>query len=383
MDRRQFLAASSLAATPLLTHAAGLDGGVPDASSSKTVNFQSDGLAFSPGDYATRLNELVASRTVEPDSYGNGGIVAELEQTFATLLGKEAAIVLPTGTLANHLAIRKLAGADRRVLVQAESHLFNDTGDGAETLSGLNLIALGAGRATLTVDEVKEWVERTAGGRVEAKVGVISLESPVRRRDHEYVDFAELERISRYAREKGIRLHLDGARLFNLPLHTGKSVREHAALFDTVYVSLWKHFNSAAGAVLAGSAEFIKGLFHTRRMFGGSLPQVWPSVAVASLFTSSYVDDYAKAWQSAERLIALLAAEPRFKVERVPRGTSRFLLTVKGVTAEVLAERTARREVLLPHAKPGTATLAMQVNPSLLRMEPARLAQIFKECLAG
>lgn len=358
---------------------AAADGGTTAPPPFKSVNFQADGLNLSPEEYTTLLSELVNGRALEADNYTNGGIVAELEQTFAALLGKEAAIVLPTGTLANHLAVRKLAGADRRVLVQAESHLFNDTGDGATTLSDLTLVPLASGKATLTLDEVKSWVERTAGGRVEARVGAISIESPVRRRDHEFVDFAELERISRYAREQGIRLHLDGARLFSLPLHTGKSVREHTALFDTVYVSLWKHFNGAAGAVLAGSSEFIKGLLHVRRMFGGSLPQAWPSVALATRYASTFPDDYAKSWQAAEQVMTQLSSDTRFKFERVAKGTSRFMMTLRGADPKVFAKRADVRDVYLPHPKPGTSVFPMQVNASLLRMEPRQIVQIFKD----
>jgi threonine aldolase len=160
-------------------------------------------------------------------------------------------------------------------------------------------------------------------------VGAISIESPVRRKDHEMVDFGELERVSRYARERGIRLHLDGARLFTLPYHSGRSVRDHAALFDTVFVSLWKHFNATTGAILAGSASFIEGLFHTRRMFGGSLPQAWPVAAVALHYADRYENDYAQSWRAADRLIALLKPERRFEVRMVPNGTSRFFLKVR------------------------------------------------------
>src|SRR5690606_9519619 len=134
----------------------------------------------------------------------------------------------------------------------------------------------------------------SASGRVETGVGVISIENPVRRRGHQMVEFDELVRVCERAREQGIRLHLDGARMFNLPQHSGRSVREHAALFDTVYVSLWKHFNAGAGAILAGDASVIEGLFHTRRMFGGGMPYAWPQAALASHYAASYETDYAK-----------------------------------------------------------------------------------------
>lgn len=385
MDRRQFLTAGGLAAaTPLLAKSAAADASADTtAGLFKRVDFTSDGLGLDPGEYATLLREVAMTRGFAADYYSNGGAIAELERKFAQLLGKDAAIFLPTGTLANHLAVRKLAGDDRRVLVQAESHLYNDSGDCAETLSGLNLIPLAPGRSTIELAEVKHWVERSAGGRVETKVGVISIESPVRRRDHEMVEPGELERICGYAREQGIRLHLDGARMFNLPFHSGKSVREYAALFDTVYVSLWKHFNGAAGAMLGGDAEFIDGLFHTRRMFGGSQPYAWPQVAVAARYAGGYEAEYAKAWRAADALIEQLQSDGRFSIRKVPNGTSRFYLSTSGVAPETFVERVRRHGVALPRVHSDASEFPMQVNATILRMSPEALARIFIHAMEG
>ncbi len=379
MDRRDFLAAGGLAAAlPMLAQAVGTAALATTAADlSKRVDFTSDGLGLNPREYTALLNEITSTQTFESDYYSNGGAIAELEQKFAKLLGKQAAMFVPTGTLANHLAIRKLAGNDRRVLVQAESHLYNDSGDCAETLSGLNLIPLAQGRSTIELAEIKHWVERSAGSRVPGKVGVISIESPVRRENHEMVNFEELQRVCAYARENGIRLHLDGARMFNLPFHSGKSVRQYAALFDSVYVSLWKHFNGASGAILAGDTKFIEGMFHTRRMFGGSLPHAWPQVAVVSQYLDGYESDYQKSWQATDQLIALLQSDNRFKIEKVPNGTSRFLLSIFGVTADAYIERTLKYGVVLGSPHPATGLFQMQVNPTILRITPEKLARVF------
>ena len=385
MDRRQFLAASGLAATtPTLALLA-----APEATTAaetglfQAIDFSNDGLGLTPREYALRLHEMASTQDIDGDNYSNGGVIAQLEKKFAQLLGKEAAVFVPTGTLANHLAVRKLAGNDRRVLVQAESHFFNDSGDCAETLSGINLIPLATGRSTIGLDEVRQWVERSQGGRVPMKVGAIAIESPVRRRHHEMVDFAELQRVCTYAREQGIRLHLDGARLFNLPLHSGKSVHEYTALFDTVFVSLWKHFNGTYGAILAGDASFIDGLYHTRRMFGGSLPHAWPGVAVALQYADTYEADYAKAWKATDEWLALLQKSRHFKAQKIPNGTSRFLLTVSGVSPDDFAERLGNRGVHLSMPKPGTGEFAMQVNPTILRTTPEALARVFVGAAKG
>jgi threonine aldolase len=389
MDRRHFLAAGGLAAVapafsqtamPGQTAVAGEEGASPRF---RSVNFYSDGVDYTPAEYATRLQAVTTREGFTADYYSLGGAVESLEKKFAALLGKEAAMFVPTGTLANHLAVRKLAGKDRRVLVQAESHYFNDSGDGAEALSGLTLVPMGLGQTDVTLDEVRAWVERSAGGRVETPVGVISVESPVRRRDHAMADFGELQRVSAYARNQGIRLHLDGARLFNVPLHSGKSLKEITGLFDTVYVSLWKHFNAASGAILAGDAAFIEGLFHQRRMFGGALPYAWPQMALVADHVDGYAEEYARAWRDTEAMMALLVKDSRFGFTRVPSGTSRYYMTVQRTDPVAMVERARRHDVFLSRPHPVTGTLGMQVNTSVLRSTPETLARVLIDAASG
>jgi threonine aldolase len=386
MNRREFFAAGASAAAfqqaPRTDDptAAGSAEASPEALF-RTVNLQSDGLGLTPREYIALLGKQAAEQPPQADYYSNGGAVEELEQLFARLLGKPAAIFLPTGTLANHLAVRKLAGTDRRVLVQAESHLYNDSGDCAQNLSGLNLIPLAAGKSTFDLAEVRSWVERSGSGRVETPVGVISIESPVRRKDHQMFDFNVMQQVGAYARQRGIRLHLDGARMFTLPYHSGKSVRDYAALFDTVYVSLWKHFNGASGAILAGQESLIRGLFHTRRMFGGSLPQAWPQVALIAQSAERFEDDYARAWKVAEQLLRSLEADRRFSIQRVANGTSRFFLSVAAATFPAFTERLSQKGVALSHPQPDTGMIPVQVNPTLLRTTAPELFRTFVSAL--
>ena len=376
MDRRHFLATGALATASTLLPAAASAAvaGAEQESLFQNVNFYSDGLALNPREYAVLLDQATRRAGFTPDNYSRGGAVEALEAKFAARLGKQAAIFLPTGTLANHLAVRKLAGNSPRVLVQAESHLYNDTGDGAQALSGLTLLPLAPGQASFTLEDAKAWAARTAGGRVESRIGVLSIESPVRRQQHRFFDFDELVRLCDWAREQGIRRHLDGARLFNLPQHTGRSVKEYAALFETVYVSVWKHFNGATGAMLAGDASFIEGLYHTRRMFGGALPAAWPSIAFVDQYLDDYEGDYAKAWQAADQIIALLEASGRFKARKLENGTSTFLLKAEGITSMELSERASKHGVLLPGYPDDVTEFPLQVNTSLLRKPPEVVA---------
>lgn len=384
MDRRNFLAVGSLASVSSLVVPFGIAQGASRASHEtlfRGVDFTTDGLGLKPAEYVELLTKAVDAGAITADNYSRGGLVEQLEQEFSRRLGKPAAMFVPTGTLANHLAVRKLAGTDPRVIVQAESHLYNDSGDAAQVLSGLNLIPLAVGETSFILEQVEEWVARSKSGRVEAKVGVISIESPVRRRDHAMVPFEEMQRISSYAREQGIRLHLDGSRMFNLPFHSGKSLKEYSALFDTVYVSLWKHFNGASGAILAGEGDFIEGLYHARRMFGSALPTAWPLLATVMQFLPTYEADYARAWANAEQVFALLQTDGRIRVRKLPDGTCRVFLTVPSRDLNAYASRVSAHGVTLPHAREGSTEIPIQVNPTLLRMTPGALARVLLEAL--
>jgi threonine aldolase len=341
------------------------------------VDFFFDGLALKPAEYVELLNRRLLNSQISVDHYSIGGVIEQLEERFAQLLGKERAIYFQTGTLANHIALRKLAGSKRRVLVQAESHLYNDTGDCAGTLSGLTLIPLAPNQASFTLDTVKEWVDRTKSGLVPGKIGAISIENPVRRQNHSMFDFDELVRISDYARQQGIGCHLDGARMFTLPLHSGKTVDEIASLFDTVYVSLKKHFNATAGAILAGDSRVIEGMHHLRKMFGGSPPQSWVQVALVDTFVDSFEAEYAGAWAAAEAFLRKISGGGQFEVKKIANGTSRFLLKPLGVDPDRFRALLLKNRISLPMVDTGSGTFRMQVNPTLKRMTPDKLAEQF------
>src|SRR5437868_13932937 len=276
---------------------------------------------------------------------------------------------MPTGTLANHLAVRLLAGEKRRVLVQQECHLYNDCGDCCQTLSGLHMVPLAPGKATFTVDDVEAAAERSASGRVAVPIGALQIETPVRRKTGEAFDLAEIKKISSWARERGIGMHLDGARLYIAAAYSGVPVRDYAALFDTVYVSMYKYFNAASGAVLAGPKSLLENLFQTRRMFGGGLCHAWPFAAVALHYMDGFEDRFNRAVANSEQVIAALESNTRFEVERVPNGTNIFFLKVKQMDAAQYQQRARTAGIML--GAPHDDRFTVSVNETWDRATPA------------
>jgi threonine aldolase len=344
----------------------------------RVVHTSGDGIGITPREYASLLNRLCQGRDVADDNYLLGGEVEAVERHWAKLLGKETAVFMPSGTLANQLALRVLAGTKRRVIVPEVSHIYNDTGDACQTLSGLTLMPLAPGRATFTRADVEAVLTRTAGGRVAADVGAIVIESPIRRLSGQMFDWEEAKRIAALARDKGIAMHLDGARLFIASAYTGISPAEYAAQFDTVYVSLWKYFNCGIGAILAGPKRVLDGMFHVRRMFGGNLAAGWNAAVVARHFMDGFEDRLKSAVKTSETFYAAMSKHPRVAIERIPNGTNLTRVTFKGVNPADVAKRLGDRGVAMSGpAKP--ATLTFGVNETWNRMSAADLIDAFEK----
>ena len=347
------------------------------------VQFTRDGLDMTPLEISYMLQDLAEKGKIQADSYSRGGIVEELEDKFAAMLGKESAVFMPTGTLANHIAIRKLAGNKKRVIVQADSHIYSDSGDCTQNLSSLTLLPLNKEKVGFTLENVKNTMSTNNENRVRTPIGAISIESPVRRHHNAMFDFEEMEKISEFARENKIGMHLDGARLFNAVAHSGIEATSFAKLFDTVYISMYKDFNAPSGAILAGTKEFTKDLYHTRRMFGGGMPQVWPFAAVALQYADTFIPQYKKAVKNAKELFNLLNKNPAFKIEMIPDGTNVFILRVKNINLQKFKSKLLEENIKLPAPLPTNDGFAMKINVSINRKSPGYIADKFKAVLTS
>jgi threonine aldolase len=355
-------------------------GSAAQTAADRTVYLGGDGIGLSPRGYTALLDELTREIDVRADNYLLGGEVERFEQHWAALLGKEAAVFMPSGTLANQLALRALAGHKRRVIVPDMSHVYNDTGDACQTLSSLTLIPLASGAATFTRGDVEAVLARTGSGRVAAEVGAILIESPIRRLAGQMFDWDETKRITAFARERGIGTHLDGARLFIASAYTGISPAEYAAAFDTVYVSLWKYFNSGIGAILAGPKRLLDGMFHVRRMFGGNLAVGWPAALVARHYMDGFLDRLRRAVRVSEDFYAAIARHPKMSVSRIPNGTNLTRLTLKGANVAAVRKKLLDRGIEMPGGSAdGVVTLA--VNETWNRTTGSELAAAFGHAL--
>lgn len=342
------------------------------------VNFTRDGINLSPTLYSQILEQLALAKDFKPDSYGLGGMIHEFEEKVAKKLGKEKAIYMPTGTLANHIALRQHCTVNKRAIVQYESHINRDTGDCVSALSGINLITLGKNKIVFDTDDLQDILRDNEQGKVKTPIGVLSLETPVRRKNLKRIPFNELENICNIAKKNNIALHLDGARLFIDAAFSGKNILSYTELFDTVYLSLYKSFNSVNGAVLAGNNEFIEGLHNQRRMFGGGLASSWQQIAIANYFFDNYEERYTKAKEQFALFKNLIEKNGKFKIEALENGSNVFKLTLgQNIDPDQLKLSLEKQQIFLHDFNLADQCFYIKMNDSLVYNDMIKTANAF------
>ena len=356
---------------------------IPDVPPSNTVIFRGDGEPKTPLMMLQRLAEFDQNFTLKEDSYSLGGTVEQLEKKCAEMLGKAAAVFMPTGTLANHLAIRRLCGIKPRAIVQEQSHLYNDSGDCVTRLSNINLMPLAKGCPYFTLETLKAAVEQAEGGRVINPVGAVMVESPVRRQSGKIMPFDEMKAVTDYCQDKQIGSHLDGARLYMMSGATGILPADYAALFDTVYVSLYKYFGAPFGAILAGTAEFTDGLYHDRRMFGGGLASANFAAALALQGIDGFEGRFNRAMTRAKVLFDKISALEGINVERFEHGSNMFPLQLEsGVDSTHFVKTLEEHSVSVsPPDGDHAGRIMLTVNPTLLRQDIQYLLCTFERAI--
>jgi threonine aldolase len=208
------------------------------------------------------------------DRYGSGGVVADLEAEIGRLLGKPAAVFVPSGTMAQQAALRVHAGRRQRrtVIFHPMCHLLRHEGEAYQRLHGLTGRPAGDLDRLMTIEDLTAIAEPAAA---------LLIELPQRDLGGQQPAWEELRAQVAWARARGTAVHLDGARLWESAAGYDRPLAEIAALFDTVYVSFYKGIGALPGCCVAGPADIIAEVREWRQRMGGTLFGLWPNAASA------------------------------------------------------------------------------------------------------
>jgi threonine aldolase len=257
------------------------------------------------------MREAMAAAPVGDDQYGEDPSVNQLQERISDLLGKEAALFVPSGTMANQIALKILTRPGDEVVVGEEAHIVWHESGAAAANSGVQFTVVG--RGGLFIAEDLRAAYKPPGHIVFPPTALAAIENTHNRGGGVIFPQEEAVAVCSAARELGLATYLDGARLFNAAAATGRTMAELAAPFDVVSVALSKGLGCPVGSVIAGRRDDISRARRARRMFGGAMRQSG-ILAAAGLYALDHnltrlAEDHVNARLIAERLADLPGVE--------------------------------------------------------------------------
>ena len=311
------------------------------------------------------------------DQYGKGGVVSELEERVANLLGKEAAVFMPSGTMAQPIALRIWAdtSGSKKVAFHPTCHLEIHEHHAYRELHHLESLLVGDRDALMTLEDV------TA---IEGPLSTLLIELPQREIGGQLPSWNELSAIADLAHSRGWKVHLDGARLWESAPAFCKSYAEIAQLFDSVYVSFYKILGGLPGAVLAGPSDFIQEARIWQRRHGGNLHQQTPNAISAILGMEKHLPQMSDYVAKAAEISDALRSHESIRIAPEYPPTNMMHLYLKGDSDRLNAaalEVAERHGIWLFYGLGPSGKVEISVGTGAAGLSGLRVRQLFDHLL--
>lgn len=334
---------------------------------------------ISPKEALSYLSEQVGELE-GADNYGTGALIEEFETRIACLLCKEAAVFMPSGTMAQVLALRIWAedAQNRRFGLHPTSHLELHEHQAYQHLHGLEPVFVGDRARGMSIGDFNA---------VQGRLASVIVELPQRELGGVLPAWEELTEMAAWAKRTGARFHLDGARLWEAQPYYGRSHAEICAHFDSVYVSFYKGLGGMAGAILAGSAAFIKEAKIWQRRQGGNLKVLFPYVISARAGLDARLGKMALYRQKALEIAKVLEAIDGIALKPNPPQTNMLHVYLQGERETVMGAslEIARRHrvALFGELAPGELPwFELSVGDATLELSTERISDLFRELMS-
>lgn len=279
---------------------------------------------------------------VGDDVFGEDPTVQKLEKKCAALLGMEAGIYCPSGTMTNQIGIKILTQPYDEVICYKGSHIYKYEGGGLMGNSNVSVKLLDGNRGLLSIEEISAGIN--SDDVHYPKTSVVALENTVVREAGSYYALNQIVSISQFARSRGLSMHLDGARFFNAITETGDDSREYGKYFDTISICLSKGLGAPVGSVLLCKKEFESKARRMRKVFGGGMRQAG-FIAAAGLYAlenniSRLKEDHGRAKTLGKALSTL-----SFVKSVMPVDTNIIIFELNGTTPEIFLSKLAQHNI--------------------------------------
>jgi len=294
---------------------------------------------------APAMREAMTHAEVGDDVYGEDPTINRLEALAAEKVGKEAAVLVPSGTMGNLAALLTHCERGQRVLLGSESHIFHYEVGGAAALGGLAFHLLpNLPDGTLDAAALEEALAHGPHDMHHAAPGVVCLENTHNRCGGAVLSPAYMAQVYAQAQQRGLPLHLDGARIFNAALAQGIDARELTQYADSVQFCLSKGLAAPVGSLVAGPAAFIQRVRRVRKMLGGGMRQAGIIAAAGIVALTQMVERLHEDHENARLLAAELAQIPGVRVDPAQVQTNMVMLQLEAGQASAAHFLAALRE---------------------------------------
>jgi threonine aldolase len=293
------------------------------------------------------MRKSMAEAEVGDDVFGEDPTVNALQEKVANLLGKEAALFVPSGTMGNQLSIKSHTQPGDEVIIEASSHLYNFEGGASAALSGIQFQCLKGVRGILEVSQIEEAIRPTDHHFPVTRL--VCLENTHNRGGGSIYPLEKISEIYRLVKSKGLLVHLDGARLWNASVATGIKPQEYTQWADSVSVCLSKGLGAPIGSLVAGSKPFIDRVHRFRKMFGGGMRQVGIIAAAGIYALDHHLERLKDDHQNAKRLAVGLKELKGVSIDpkHVETNIIIFDVTDTGMTSAQVTEGMKKEGVLI------------------------------------
>jgi threonine aldolase len=277
--------------------------------SEKIIDLRSDTVTRP----STAMRETIARAEVGDDVLGDDPTVNRLESRMAALLAKEAAVYVPSGTMSNALALLSQTSPGDEVILDRRCHIFNYEVGSASVLGGLQLFPMDGPSAGLLPLDALPAAVRPANIH-HPRTSLVAIENTHNRAGGRVYPFEEIEAVSRFARERGLRLHMDGARLANASVKTGISFERYGALVDSVSFCFSKGLGCPVGSILVSDAATIRKARVWRKRLGGGMRQAGLLAAACLYALDHHVARLAEDHDKAARIGRMVEGSTRYRL---------------------------------------------------------------------
>ena len=298
------------------------------------------------------MRAAMADAEVGDDTFGDDPTMQRLEACVAEMLGKESALFTPSGTMANQLALRAHTESGDEILVDANAHIYYYEAGGPAALSGVSCRCLAGVHGIFTAKDVETALRPPDQHFPPTKL--VCLENTHNRGGGTIWPMERIREVADIARRQGLRMHLDGARLWNASVATGIAERDYAAHFDSVSVCFSKGLGAPIGSALCGPRDFIQRARRFRKMFGGGMRQTGILAAGALYALEHHRSRLAEDHRNARALAQGLARLPGIELDPARVETNIVFFGVQTIQAKELVQRLEQAGVRMLAAGPAS-----------------------------